>query len=434
MSGIASVLAAMGHAVSGSDLKWSPGLERLRAAGVQVHVGHDPAQVDDAELVTASTAVGSSNPEMAEARRRGLPCYSRADVLAAVCGQRRCVAVSGTHGKTTTTSMLALVLVEAGLHPSFLVGGDVAAIGTNAVWGSGEWLVVEADESDGTFLALDPEIAVVTNVEPDHLDYYGSFEALTAAFDRFCTDRPGGVVAGADDPVAAGVGRRHGAQLVGAGAGADYRLAEVVGGPGGASFDLVHHEETLGRIELPVTGGNITQNAAMATVAALVLGAPFEAARSALARFAGVARRYESRGERNGVRFVDDYAHLPSEVSAVLSAAGAEGRRLVVVFQPHRYSRTAAVGPAFADAFEGADVVVVTDVFGAGETPVPGVTGHVVADAVARAHPELEVHYVPGRAELRAQVADLLRPGDLCLTLGAGDLTTLPDDLLQGPW
>jgi UDP-N-acetylmuramate--alanine ligase len=432
MSGIATVLAATGHRVSGSDLKWSAGLERLRAVGVEVHVGHDPAHLGEAEIVTASTAVAPSNPELAEARRRGLACHSRSEVLAALCATRRCVAVSGTHGKTTTTSMLALVLVEAGLHPSFLVGGDLAALGTNAVWGSGQWLVVEADESDGTFLALDPELAVVTNIEVDHLDHYGSFEALVEAFDRFCTGRPLGVVAGADDPTAAAVGRRHGAVLVGSSPEADVRLEQVRRSGAGVSFELWRAARRLGRIELPVAGANIAQNAAVATAAAMAVGAPFEAARAALARFAGVARRYEQRGERNGVRFVDDYAHLPTEVSAVLEAAAAEGRRLVVVFQPHRYSRTAALGTQFARAFDRADVVVVTDVFAAGEAPLPGVSGRVVADAVRGARPGREVHYVAGRGELAARVAGLLRPGDLCLTLGAGDLTSLPDELMEG--
>jgi UDP-N-acetylmuramate--alanine ligase len=432
MSAIATVLAAMGHQVTGSDLKWSGALERLRAAGVDVHVGHDPSHVGEADMVTASSAVAESNPELVEARRRRLPVLSRAGVLAGVCACRRTVAVSGTHGKTTTTSMLALILVQAGLRPSFLIGGDVNEIGTNAVWDSGDWLVVEADESDGTFLELDPEIAVVTNVEPDHLDHYGSFEALVAAFDRFCAGRPGGVVAGADDPRSAQIGRRHGAWLVGGTPGAAYQVADVRRDTAGVSFDLVHDGSSLGRLTLPVTGANIAQNAAVATVAALKVGAPLAAASGALARFAGVARRYERRGERDGVRFVDDYAHLPSEVRAVLDAASGEGARLVVVFQPHRYTRTAALGSQFADAFAGADVVVVTDVFPAGEAPVPGVTGRIVYDAVAGAHPELDVRYVPGRVELRATLTEMLRPGDLCLTLGAGDLTTLPDELMGG--
>lgn len=433
MSAIASVLAAMGHQVTGSDLKWSGAVDRLRTAGVTVSIGHEAGNVGSAEAVTASSAVSAGNPELAEARRLGLPVLSRARLLAALCALRRCVAVSGTHGKTTTTSMLSLILVEAGLRPSFLIGGDVNEIGTNAVWDDGRWMVVEADESDGTFLELDPEIAVVTNIEADHLDHYGSFDNMVEAFDRFCTGRPGAVVAGADDPLGAQVGRRHGAVLVGEAPDAAYRVIGLERHGAGVSFDLSHGDEGLGRIELPVVGANIALNAALATAAAIVVGAPFDAAQRALARFAGVARRYERRGEANGVRFIDDYAHLPTEVRAVLAAARGEEGRLVVVFQPHRYTRTAALGEQFADAFVDADVVVVTDVFAAGEDVLPGVTGRVVADAVLRAHPALDVTYVASRAELRDHLGRVLRPGDVCLTLGAGDLTTLPDELLGAP-
>jgi UDP-N-acetylmuramate--alanine ligase len=429
MSAIASVLAAMGHTVTGSDLKRSPTLERLAARGVRVSVGHDAAYVADADVVALSTAVPEGNPEVVEARRRGVTVLSRAEALAAIAATRRCVAVSGTHGKTTTTSMLALILVEAGLRPSFLIGGDVNEIGTNAVWDTGEWLVLEADESDGTFLRLSPEIAVVTNVEPDHLDFYGDFDRLVDAFDRFLASASVGAVVGVDDPVAARLGAERGADLVGTAPDATHRIVDLEVGRG-VSFALRVHGDELGRVSLPVTGANIARNAAVAVAAAMRVGAPFGAARRALARFAGVARRFEWRGEAQGVRFVDDYAHLPTEVAAVIEAARATtGGRLVVVFQPHRYSRIAALGEQFADAFTGADVVVVTDVFAAGETPRPGVTGRVVADAVARVHPSLDVAYVSGRAELRTHVAALLAPGDLCLTLGAGDLTTLPDEL-----
>jgi UDP-N-acetylmuramate--alanine ligase len=346
------------------------------------------------------------------------------------------VAVSGTHGKTTTTSMLALILVEAGLRPSFLIGGDINEIGTNAVWDTGPWLVVEADESDGTFLALDPEVAVVTNVEADHLEYYGGFEPLVAAFDRFVSDRPGGVVVGADDAVAARLGRAHGADLVGTAADATYRIEAFSAGRDGVSFDLATSDGRLGRLSVPVMGANIARNAAVATVTALRVGATFDDAVRAFARFAGVARRFEQRGEAGGVRFVDDYAHLPTEVRAVLEAARQTGPdRLVVVFQPHRYSRIGALGDQFADAFSAADVVVITDIFAAGEQPQPGVTGRLVADAVAAAHPALDVRYLPGRRELRDHLQSVLRPGDLCLTLGAGDLTSLPDELLRAaPW
>jgi len=434
MSAIASVLAAMGHVVTGSDLKSSPTLERLAAGGIRVFVGHDASHVVDAEVVTVSTAVPDTNPEVVEGRRRGLVVLSRAQALAAIAACRRCIAVSGTHGKTTTTSMLALILIEAGLHPSFLIGGDVNEIGTNAVWDTGEWIVIEADESDGTFLELDPKIAVVTNIEADHLDYYGDFDHLVDAFDRFLTARAGAVV-GADDPVAARLGARHGADLVGTSPGATYRIEDLDAGDG-VSFALRAPGEELGRLALPVTGANIAANAAVAVVAAMRAGASFGAAQRALARFAGVARRFESRGEAHGVRFVDDYAHLPTEVAAVIEAARATAPdRLVVVFQPHRYSRMAALGQQFADSFSGADVVVITDIFPAGEAPLPGVTGRVVAEAVRRAHPSLDVTYVPGRVELLSHVAGLLGPGDLCLTLGAGDLTSLPDELQEvTPW
>jgi len=435
MSAIASVLAAMGHVVTGSDLKSSAALERLGASGVKVYVGHDGAHVAGAEVVAVSTAIPEANPEVAEARRRGLAVISRAQALAAIAACRRTVAVSGTHGKTTTTSMLALILIEAGLRPSFLIGGDVNEIGTNAVWDGGEWMVLEADESDGTFLELAPEVAVVTNIEPDHLDFYGDFEHLVEAFDRYLQGAPGGAVVGADDPVAARLGARHGADLVGTASGATYRIEDLETSSG-VSFVLRGHGDALGRVALPVTGANIAANAAVAVAAALRVGASFDSAQRALARFAGVARRFESRGEAHGVRFVDDYAHLPTEVVAVIEAARATGPgRLVVVFQPHRFSRIAALGEQFAHSFTGADVVVVTDVFPAGERPLPGVTGRIVADAVRRAHPGLDVTYVPGRAELRSHVAGLLAPGDLCLTLGAGDLTSLPDELrATTPW
>jgi len=431
MSAIASVLAAMGHRVSGSDLKASPATERLRGAGVEVSVGHRAEAVEGAELVAVSSAVGDDNPEVVEARRRGIPVVSRAAVLAAIARCRRAVAVAGTHGKTTTTSMLSLVMVEAGLRPSFLVGGDVNEIGTNAVWDEGEWLVLEADESDGTFLALSPEVAVVTNIEPDHLDHYGDLAAVEEAFDRFGAG-PGirTLVVGADDAGASALGRRRHGVLVGTAADADYRIVDLETGRAGVRFGLVHDGTALGRVSTPVPGAHNAQNAALALVAAMAAGASFEDGARALARFAGVARRFESRGEAGGVTFVDDYAHLPTEVAATLAAARAGGwGRVVAVFQPHRYTRTAALGTAFADAFVEADVVVVTDVYAAGEPPIPGVSGRTVADAVLLAHPDAEVAYVAGRPELRAHLGALLRPGDLCLTLGAGDITGLADEL-----
>jgi len=431
MSAIATVLAGMGHQVSGSDLKASRGVERLRALGVAVAIGHDaanlPAEVD---AVTISTAVPATNPEVVAATERAVPVLRRADALAAIAATREAVAVAGTHGKTTTSSMLALVLVEAGLHPSFIIGGDVNEIGTGAVWDDGDLLVVEADESDGTFLELPRRAAIVTNVEPDHLEFYGGFDALRAAFVRFLAETPGPRLVCADDELAAELGRAAGAVTYGTSPEADYRMIDLRGGRSGSTFGLVHDGTVLGEVHLPVAGAYNARNAAAALVMGLLLGASFEAGRAALARFAGVARRFEHRGEVAGVTFIDDYAHLPSEVSSVLAATHqGDWGRVVCVFQPHRYSRTAALWADFADAFGDADVLVITDIYASGEEPRPGVSGKLVAQAVLDAHPRRRLAYLPRRADIVDYLGQELRAGDLCLTLGAGDLTSLPEEV-----
>ena len=432
MSAIATVLGGMGHRVTGSDLKHSAGMERLRSLGIDVVVGHRAGNVGDAEVVTHSTAVPARNPEVAAARERGLPVLTRGQVLAAIAATRRTVAVAGTHGKTTTSSMLALVLVEAGLRPSFLIGGEVNQFGTGAVWDDGQWLVVEADESDGTFLHLAPEVAVVTSVEPDHLEHYGGFDALTAAFQRFLAQAPGPRVVCVDDAEGEALARAVPVTTYGTSATAEYRMVDVVSRRSSVTFRLEHGGTELGEVALPVPGLHNATNACAALVTGLLLGAPLEAGARALARYGGVARRFQFRGETGGVTFVDDYAHLPSEVRAALSAARCGGwRRVVCVFQPHRFSRTAALWADFADAFVDADLVVVTDVYDAGEVPRPGVTGKLVVQAGLDAHPATAVAYLPRREDWVPYLQRTLRPGDLCLTLGAGDLTLLPDELLR---
>jgi UDP-N-acetylmuramate--alanine ligase len=434
MSAIATVLAAMGHAVTGSDLKHSTNLDRLVALGVGVTVGHRAENIGDAEVVAISTAVPATNPEVTAARQRAVPVLPRADVLAAVAVTRRTVAVAGTHGKTTTSSMLALVLVEAGLHPSFIVGGELNEIGTGAVWDHGAWLVVEADESDGTFLRLGHELAVVTSVEPDHLDHYGGFEALVAAFEHFLRHCAGPRLLCADDPMALRLAEGCDGVTYGTSEVADYRMTEVVSGRSSVAFRVQHGGEALGEVALPVPGLHNARNACAALVAAMLIGASFDDGARALARYGGVARRFQFRGERAGVTFVDDYAHLPTEVRAALAAARSGGwRRVVCVFQPHRFSRTAALWTEFADAFEDADVVVVTGVYDAGEVPRPGVSGMLVVQAVLDAHPGANVAYLPNRQDWLPYLERVLRPGDLCLTLGAGDLTLLPGELLSRP-
>jgi len=431
MSAIATVLAAMGHQVSGSDLKDSNGLHRLAAAGVDVHVGHDAALVDAADLVAISTAIPPRNPEVRAAKERHIPVVRRAEILGAIAATRRCIAVSGTHGKTTTSSMLALVLVEAQLEPSFIIGGELNEIGGGAVWDDGDWFVVEADESDGTFVELPAEHVIVTNVEADHLDYYGTLNAIRAAFDRFL-DAPGIKVVCADDPTSAELGRAHGAVLYGTSDGATVRIDRAHTERSGATFDVVRGGTRLGTVQLPVPGLHNVRNATAAITMALELGVPFDVCRVALARYAGVARRFQFRGTAGGVTFVDDYAHNPGKVAAVLEAARAGGwRRVVCVFQPHRYSRTQALAGAFGPSFDDADVVVVMDVYGAGEAPRPGVTGKLIVDAILEHRPWKRVAWLPRREDVLTYLAQELRPGDLCLTVGAGDVTALAAELFE---
>ena len=436
MNAIGLVLAEMGHAVSGSDLRAGPGMTRLAAHGARIAVGHAPANVGSADLVAHSSAVHHSNAELVEARRRGIPVLSRAELLSGICGRKRTLAVGGTHGKTTTSSMLALCLVAAGEHPSFLVGGEVNEIGAGAVWDTaGEWFIVEADESDGTFLEIGADAVLVTNIEPDHLDHYGGFDKLAAAFDDFARSAGGPRVVCADDAHAAAMAERVGGCVTyGRAAHADYRIVDAHSSRTGSRFELAAGDTAIGRCELPLPGLHNVANAAGALAAALELGAAAAPMIEALSRFAGVARRFERRGERDGVSFIDDYAHLPTEVTAAIAAARSGGwKRVVAVFQPHRYSRTAALWQDFADSFADADHLVLTDVYAAGEVPRPGVSAELVLGAVLDSHPYASVAYLPGRAELRSYLRSSLRPGDLCLTLGAGDLTTLPDELMDAP-
>ncbi len=435
MSAIATVLARMGHTVTGSDLKTSTGLTRLEGLGVHVDIGHDAGNVPpDADAVAISTAVPPTNPEVRAAHERGIPVLRRADILAAIAATRRTIAVAGTHGKTTTSSMLAVVLLGADLDPSFIIGGDVNEIGTGAAWNGGEWFVVEADESDGTFLELGAEGVVVTNVEPDHLGHYGSFDALVDSFDRFLGEATGPRIVCADDDVALRLAKQHGATTYGTSPDADYRLVVHESGRVGTRFEIHRDEKPLVEVQLPVPGLHNARNATGALVAGVLLGATPEEAAAALGRYGGVARRFQFRGERDGVTFVDDYAHLPTEVRAALATAKDGGwNRVVCVFQPHRYSRTGDLWRDFADAFVDADLLVVTDVYPSGEAPRPGVTGRLIVQAVLDAHPKAWVAYLPRRDDQLAYLRARLRPGDICLTLGAGDLTSLPDALLDAP-
>ncbi len=432
MGAIASVLSSMGHSVTGSDLKDGPVVQRLVAAGIPVTVGHDSSNIGDAEMLAISTAIPDRNPEVRAAIESGVPVLRRAEILPAIAATRRTIAVAGTHGKTTTSSMLSLVMVEANLSPSFIIGGDVNEIGTGAAWDEGEWLVIEADESDRTFLSLGAELALVTNVEPDHLGTYGGDpDNLRAAFHEFATQART-CIACADDAGAAEVAAAAGAVTYGLSPGADYRLTDLVKSRSSIAFTLVHLGEEMVRIDLPTPGLHNALNAAAAVVTGSIIGAPVDAAARALSRFGGVARRFEFRGEASGIVFVDDYAHLPTEIDAAIAAArDGQWDRIVCVFQPHRFSRTAALWKEFGRAFNGADQLVVTEIYPAGETPRPGVTAKLIVDSVLDADPDFPVVFQPRLADAADWLASNLRSGDLCLTLGAGDLTALPDVLVE---
>ena len=433
MSAIAIVLGEMGHAVSGSDLRPQPALDRVRAAGVDVHVGHDRSVVHGCDAVTASTAIPATNVELVEAREQGILTLRRAGMLASICAQARAVAVAGTHGKTTTTSMLMLALAEAGWAPSFVVGGDVADAGTGAQWTGGEWLVVEADESDGTHLELPLHGTILTNVEVDHLDHYGTIEGIVDGFDHYLAQVPGPKVVCADDERAAALAARHDAVTYGLSAGARFRAVDVEADGGSFRFAVEHDGARLGEIRLPLRGVHNVANALGAIAMATTLGVPFPATAAALERFGGVARRFDIRGHDGGATFVDDYAHLPSEIAAVVAAARDSGDgwdRVVAVFQPNRFNRIAEMWQDYADSFTQADVVVLTEIYPSGTTPIPGVTGQLIVDAVLDAHPTSRVVWLPRREDLVSFLAGEVGAGDVCISMGCGDIASLPDEVL----
>ena len=432
MSAIAVVLRGLGCTVSGSDAVETPVLDRLREIGVSVFVGHRAAQVAGADLVARSTAIGDDNPEVMAAQQAGIPVYRRAEILSAITGLRSTVAVGGTHGKTTTAAMLSHVLLATGVDPGYIVGAVLADGGIGARWSNSPWFVVEADESDGTFTELKVSRAVVTSVEPDHLRDDRSVAALEAEFARFCAGAADGLVVCADDAGAMKASAGRDRVLYGTGPDADYRWK-----PLGRDREMVVGEVSdrdgpVGPVTVPMPGDHNALNALGALAMARELGVGWPEAIDALAGFKGVARRFERRGAVAGVDFIDDYAHLPTEVACALKTASEGGwGRVVCAFQPHRYTRTSHLWPTFADCFDAADVVVITDIYSAGESPIPGVTGELIWKAVAEAHPERDVSYVAGLDDAAGHLAEALRPGDLCLTLGAGDLTEVPDQVIS---
>lgn len=438
MSALARVLHERGVPVSGSDLKESRYASALMSLGIPVAIGHAAENLGDPEVVVVSSAIPESNPELVEARRRGLPVWSRAQMLAHLGAGRKTLAVAGTHGKTTTSSMLATVLMHLGCDPSFLIGGELNDMGSNARHGSGEHYVVEADESDGSFVCLDPYVAVVTNIEADHLDHYGSLDEVAAAFGDFIekTAPDGFVVACADDARLVLVARSRSRARVltyGVSQDADVQFHPVEQRGAGWSFAVAFPDGSKVECQTSVPGIHNVSNATAVLAVAWVLGLDVRAAAEAVRVFSGVRRRFERVGEPGGVTVVDDYAHHPTEIRATLKAArqATAARRIVAVFQPHRYSRTAALAREFGAAFDDADRVVLMDVYAAGEAPIPGVSGKSVLDAILEHDPKAQAAYFPRRADIAPYVARCVRPGDLVITLGAGDVTLLARDIVR---
>jgi len=436
MSGIAEVLLNLGFTVSGSDLERGPITERLGKLGARIRVGHDARNVARSDVVVISSAIGAGNIEVAAARERGIPVIPRASMLGELMRIRTGIAIAGAHGKTTTTSLAGAVLQEAGLDPTIIVGGRVKSLRTNARLGRGDLLVAEADESDGSFVHLSPVFAVVTNIDAEHLDFYGTLDSIHDAFVEFARRVPfyGAVICCIDDPnvrlVLPRIDRRL--RTYGFGPDADVRGEMLSANAGGSRFAYTVGGKRRGRLSLRVPGVHNVLNALAVCALAEELEIDRRALRTAFERFEGVARRFEYKGETGGVLVVDDYGHHPTEVEATIRAARENfDRRIVVVFQPHRYTRTRDLHERFGPAFREADELFVTDVYAAGERPIAGVTGELVYRAVVR-EGKPRVSYVPVWRDLVKTLRRSVRPGDLVITLGAGDIYRLGEELVGG--
>ncbi|MCA9574611.1 MAG: UDP-N-acetylmuramate--L-alanine ligase [Polyangiales bacterium] len=434
MSGIAEVLLDYGFEVTGSDLRINDYAARLIEKGAKVATGHAAANVATSDVVVFSSAVSPKNPEVVEAKRRGVPVIPRAEMLGELMRLKDGIAIAGSHGKTTTTSLVATVLRDAGLDPTVVIGGKLNALGSGAASGAGDLLVAEADESDGSFLHLTPGIAVITNIDPEHLDHYGTLAAVKDAFVGFANRVPfyGLVVACLDHPNVQDILPAIDKRIVtyGLAAQADYRALNPRFSGLAMTFSVVRRGEPLGEFEVRMPGIHNVLNALATIAVADELAVPHERVREALRTFGGVQRRFTIVGEHEGVTIVDDYGHHPAEVQVTLDAAQrAYGRRLVVAFQPHRYTRTRDCFLDLTRCFNRADVLLLTDVYAAGEEPIQGADSAALVEAI-RAHGHRDVALVPDRADLVDALRARLRPGDVVLTLGAGDITKTGRELL----
>ncbi len=435
MSGIAEVLLNLGYQVSGSDLKESDITRRLAELGGRIAFGHAPENLEDADVVVTSTAVRTDNPEVLEAHRRLIPVIPRAEMLAELMRMKYGIAVAGTHGKTTTTSMVATVLSHGGIDPTAVIGGKLDSLGSNAKLGQGKFLVAEADESDGSFMHLSPTIAVVTNIDADHLDYYSGLEQIKDTFVDFINKVPfyGLAVLCLDDPNIQEIIPRVKKRFISYGlqSQADYQAVNIDHAEGRTSFDVVWREENLGRISFRMPGRHNVLNALAAVAVSMELGLSFPVIAEGFKDFGGVQRRFQVKYDQGGIMVVDDYGHHPAEIKATLAAARSGWkRRVVAVFQPHRYSRTKFLMDEFVTAFYQSDYLLVTDIYPAGEEPIPGVDAETLTRGIV-GHGHKNAHYVADRDVIVAHLMAAVKEGDIVITLGAGDVWKVGESLIR---
>jgi len=435
ISGMARILLQLGYSISGSDVAESEQTRKLAGEGVRIYAGHSEENIEGVDLVVFSSAISPQNPELRFARKKSIPCITRSQALSSMMQQKTGIAVAGTHGKTTTTAIISLILKEAGLQPTVLVGGEVDAVWGNACAGKGNYFVAEADESDGTFLELSPELAVVTNIEDDHLDYYGDFESLLGAFAAFsdAVFSRNGTVFFSDHPnnvklLKAGKWKK--AVTYGVGESCTVRGEDVVTEFAKSKFSVFYKTKRLGRIELNLPGTYNIYNALAACSIAITADVKFEVMKDVLSGFRGTERRFQIRGEEGGVLVIEDYAHHPTEIEFVLDACKKSGRRVVAIFQPHRYSRTLELAENFGKAFGNADELIVTDIYPAGEIPAENISSQIIVDQVKK-RGNIPVHYIPDMQDVIAAMAGIVKNRDLVVILGAGDINKLVQPVLD---